>query len=313
MISKILIINLSNLGDAILTYPAVAAVCHAHPNAELHVLTSSRTKDLFQNDPRFSKIWVWEKKAGYLKPLSLVIRLFLERYSLVVDFRDSLIPFFLLGARRTPISRRFLDPRQHRADFHLRLLEKIGIYPAQGDSLPYGPAEEKQIAQWLTRDRCVVMAPGARSHLKRWSAQRFAEVADCLSQAHGAQVILVGGEEDRPIASAVVSAMRQPALDLTGKTTLPQLAALLKKAQLVVTNDSACLHAAQAMGAPTVAIFGPTDEKKYGPRLSHSTVVRRSLVCAPCEKALCQYNHECMTGLETQEVLEAAVRILEKS
>jgi heptosyltransferase-2 len=82
---------------------------------------------------------------------------------------------------------------------------------------------------------------------------------------------------------------------------------------MVITNDSALLHAAQAMGTPTVAIFGPTDERKYGPRLPHSVVVRRNLICAPCERALCPYNHECMRFLEADEVYEAAVRCLHGS
>ena len=310
---KILVISLSNLGDAILTYPAIAALCAAYPGAQLHVLASPRTKDLFQNDPRFSKVWLWEKKAA-LRQISLVGRLFLERYQRVVDFRNTLIPLFLLGARRTPMVRRFLNRHMHRIDLHLKLLERIGVFPDEAGPLPYRPMEEQEVAQWIKPDlRCVVMAPGARSHLKRWSSQRFAELADRLSAQQAAQVILVGGPEDRPIAQTILAAMQQPALDLTGKTSLPQLVALLKRAQLVVTNDSACLHAAQAMGAPTLALFGPTEEKKYGPRLANSMVVRRRLVCAPCEKALCQYNHECMTGLETQEVYDAAVRVLRGS
>jgi lipopolysaccharide heptosyltransferase II len=156
----------------------------------------------------------------------------------------------------------------------------------------------------------VVMAPGARSHLKRWPAARFSEVADRLIQEKQVQVVLVGEEAERPIAQEVAASMRHPVVDLCGRTTLAELAALLKRAALVVTNDSACLHAADAMGAPTVAIFGPTDERKYGPRNVASVVVRRSLVCAPCELALCPYNHECMQWLTTDEVYTAAERIL---
>ena len=159
----------------------------------------------------------------------------------------------------------------------------------------------------------VLLAPGSRSHLKRWPAERFAQVADQLVIQERARIFLIGGAEDQPVSQAVHSAMRQPAVDLTGQTTLSQTAALLSGAKLLITNDSACLHMAEAMQTPLVALFGPTDEKKYGPRNPRSVVVRRNLVCSPCERALCPYHHECLRQLDPSSVLSAAVKILQES
>jgi len=200
----------------------------------------------------------------------------------------------------------------HRAEAHLNLVTALGIPAYSGPMrLPFGDEEVARVKSWLAAGRkVVVLVPGARSHLKRWVAAGFAEVADRLIRQEGAQVFLAGEEAERPIAEEVAGRMREKATNLVGRTTIRELAALLARADLVVTNDNACLHAAEVMGVPSVAIFGPTDERKYGPRHPRSAVVRRALVCAPCEKALCIYNHECMTWVTPDEVSAASSRIL---
>ena len=315
---KVLVISLSNLGDAILTYPALAALWKGYPDAEFHVLASPRTLELFNGEPRFQKVWLWRKKAPFWRQASLIAQLALERFHLVVDFRNSLIPLFLIGARRAPILRHSSNSITHRATHHLNVVKSLGISGNEGPApLPFdaederilnlllGPANKLQPGQ-----RIVVMAPGSRSHLKRWPGRRFSAVADQLIKQFHVRVILLGGTDDIPESRAVRAAMRHPSADLTGQTTIRQTAALLSRAELLITNDSACLHAAEMMGVPAVAIFGPTDEKKYGPRHPRSIVVRRRLVCAPCEKALCPYHHECLQQLDAAEVFSAASKIL---
>ncbi len=312
---KILIIGLSNLGDALLTTPAIQAVCAAHPDAEVHALASPRTQELFETDPRISRVWIWKKRANFIQQAALIARLCGQRFGLVVDFRNSLIPLFLVGAQRTPIFRRRAPEGEHRAATHLRLVSSLGISTAgAGHRLSVGSEEQIKAKVWVQTGRPIVlMVPGARSHLKRWGSEGFAQVADLLIQRHGAQVILVGEESERPIAEEVKKTMHQPATDLTGRTTIRELMALLANTHLMITNDSACLHAAELMGVPSVAIFGPTDEKKYGPRNRRSVVVRRTLVCAPCELALCPYGHECMKWVTADEVYTAASKILSSS
>ena len=309
---RILVIQPSNLGDALLTYPALHALWSATPAAEFHFLASPRNASVFLGDPRILRVLIWEKKAplGRLLPL---IGLFLgRRFDLIVDFRNSLVPLLQIGARRTRILGRSSHLPVHRAQAHLNLVLELGIPPASGSCpLPYGHEEETELAGRIRPDQpVVVIVPGARSHLKRWPADRFAQVADRLARDHSAQIVLVGEQSERPISEEVRRRMNQPAVDLTGRTTIRLLAALLARARLVITNDNACLHAAGIMGVPTVAIFGPTDERKYGPRAPGSAVVRRHLVCAPCERALCPYGHECMAWIEPEEVYRAAAGIL---
>ncbi len=316
---KFLVVSLSNLGDAILTYPALHALWSAYPEAHCHVLASPRTRELFEGEQRVHRVWVWEKRTSLLKQLALLRALFLERFELVADFRNSLIPLICLGAKRTKIFNRSsrgsdsVPHPTHRAERHLELVTDLGVAsPATPVSLPYGPEEERAVEGWLEEGRQpVVMIPGARSHLKRWKASGFAEIADRLIQKHNAQILLVGDDSERPIAQAVQGAMQERAMDLAGCTSIRHLAALFTRAALVITNDCACLHAADAMHAPTLALFGPTDELKYGPRGKRTQVIRRRLTCAPCELALCPYEHQCMQWIEPQEVYAAAAELLE--
>jgi len=260
-----------------------------------------------------------EKRTSWFKQLVLLRTLFLERFELVVDFRNSLIPLICWGAKRTKILNRShrdngsSSRSTHRAKSHLALVTDLGVAsPATPVSLPYSSEEERAVEDWLEDGRQpVVVIPGARSHLKRWKVSGFAETADRLIQKHNAQILLVGDASERPIAQAVQGAMQEKAMDLTGQTSIRHLAALFTRATLVITNDCACLHAADAMNAPTLALFGPTDEFKYGPRGERTRVIRKQLTCAPCELALCPYAHECMQWIEPQEVYAAAVQFLE--
>ncbi|MBI1953056.1 MAG: glycosyltransferase family 9 protein [Candidatus Omnitrophica bacterium] len=308
---RVLLIELSNLGDAVLTYPAIGSLWKAYPGGEFHVLAGPRSAPLFREDPRFNRVWVLEKGADVLDQISMVAGLFLQRFDLVVDFRHSLIPLFLF-TRRTKLLRRPPPDPAHRVFRHLKVVADLGLdAPEAAVPLFYGPEDEREVARRLKPGaKTMVISPGSRSHLKRWPPVRFAAVADRLAAEEGMQPVLVGSPEEGETAQAVTASMRQEALDFTGDLTFRQLAALLSRASLCVTHDSAILHMAQAMNTPTLALFGPTDEAKYGPRNPNSLVVRKRVACAPCERALCPYGHECLQWLSADEVFEAALQVL---
>ncbi|MCM8795010.1 MAG: glycosyltransferase family 9 protein [Candidatus Omnitrophica bacterium] len=315
---NVLIIALSNLGDSILTVPAIQAVREKFPEARFDVLAGPKTEEFFKGDPGFRKVFIWKKKIPLWSQVGLVLRLMAGGYRLVIDFKNTLIPFFLVGAKRTPFRRAFLKEFPHRIDQHLALVKAIGIPPPkEPPRLFFSPEDERKAEEWLrslgpdgSDGLVVAVVPGAKSHLKRWAPEKFASVADRLAVEREAKILLIGGLEDRGETFAVKQRMHYPALDLAGHTSLKEVAALLARTDLVITNDTANLHAAQITGVPTVAIFGPTDERKYGPKNPNSAVIRKRLICAPCEKALCQYHHECMKWLEAKEVYAAAVKLL---
>jgi ADP-heptose:LPS heptosyltransferase len=158
--------------------------------------------------------------------------------------------------------------------------------------------------------RLVVICPGARSHIKRWDGGQFARVADRLMAEEGVEVIFSGEPAEGELINEIREQMTHRAHTAVGSTTVTQVAALMQRSALVLTNDSASLHLACAVGAPVLALFGPTDDAKYGPTGARDRVLRRRLVCTPCEQALCRFHHECMRFVDVDEVYAAAQQLL---
>ena len=157
----------------------------------------------------------------------------------------------------------------------------------------------------------VVLNPGAKSHIKRWRPEGFAVVADRLYSECGVRPIFIGTENDKEVVAAVTAKMKGPHHNIINKTNIRQLAALIKRSKLLITNDSAPLHIGCAVGAKVLAVFGPTDYRKYGPTGEFDIVVAKKLHCSPCESAECVYGHECMKLVSADEVFDNAKVMVE--
>jgi ADP-heptose:LPS heptosyltransferase len=152
---------------------------------------------------------------------------------------------------------------------------------------------------------------GAHAPARRWPAERFAVVADHLAQRFGAQIVLTGGPGDEEITQAVAKRMAAPALNVAGQTSLGGLAALIDRLDLFVANDTGPAHLADALGTPSVTIFGPADHRRWAPRdQTRHPIVRRPVPCSPCRYTVCPIDHRCLLLLEPDAVIEAAERVL---
>ena len=315
---RILIITLSNIGDVYLTLPVVSAVRKAFPSAQLSLLGGAGAKDVFLDDPRLQDIISYDKKAPFREKFRLVKSLREKKFDLAVDLRSSLFPVLIGAAHHTPLFTKPPRTLLHKMDQHLWKLKTVGvpIEGAQEQSLWIRPKSEEKIRTLLRGfgiqpgDPFILLSPGSKSDLKRWRATSFSELSDRLHKGKKFPLIFIGEKSDEPFIKTVTSSMKEPFHSLVGETPLPDLAALIRSARLLVTNDSASLHIASLLGTPTVAIFGPTDPKKYGPRSEAHRVVRKDLFCSPCEKAQCPYHHECMEELPTDEVYQACLELL---
>ena len=156
--------------------------------------------------------------------------------------------------------------------------------------------------------------PGMTLSAKRWPPQRFAALADRLTEERGAQVCLVGGPYDRPIAAAIKDGMGYELHDLTGQLTFGQLGALLERCDLFIGHDTGAMHLAVAVGAPVVAIFGPSDPRMYGPYGKNSVTLWHDVGCNPCLlrgrwDAACR-RFRCIEAVTVEEVWQAAITLL---
>lgn len=174
-----------------------------------------------------------------------------------------------------------------------------------------GPGDEEYIENILKRnnirqeEEIIVVAPGARSHIKRWKKENFSDACRQLL-LRNYRVVLAGDSSDLPIAEFIAERCQNKTINLCAKTTIRQLAALLARSALLITNDSAVLHLGSYLNIPVAAIFGPTNDEKYGPWSDSCAVVKRELSCRPCEKAQCRFGTlDCMRLVKVEDVLKA--------
>ena len=154
--------------------------------------------------------------------------------------------------------------------------------PRRGPASPLPPRRERareREASWIA----VHAGGGAYSLARRWPAECFAEVGRRLATSTGAKLVLVGTDTDREPHQTLIRLLGDEALDLTGQTTVKETAAVLRRCRLLVANDSGAVHLAAAAGTPVVAIFGPSNDRAWGPYpAAEHRVVRASLPCSPC-------------------------------
>jgi ADP-heptose:LPS heptosyltransferase len=164
-------------------------------------------------------------------------------------------------------------------------------------------------------ERIVAIHPGAGAAVKQWPTANWATVGEALASRE-VRIVLTGGAAERPLTAALAGAMPSPVVDAAGQTTLAQLAALYRRASLVIGSDSGPLHLAVAVGAPTVHLYGPVPASKFGPwgDTARHIVLATGWPCAPCDKldwpAEALSRHQCMATITPDAVLQAANSLL---
>jgi lipopolysaccharide heptosyltransferase II len=316
LVKRILVITLSNIGDIILTTPVIRALADEFPDARIDVMTGPKGKEIFEKDPAVFKLIIYDKRMPMAEKRRLQLKLKKLQYDLVADLKNTIFPLLIGPKYRTATIQRFPKSVVHSSSRHLHRLKSMGIECANEKSYIYIPKEDEDYVSNMIRKEgigspMVVVNAGAKSHLKRWTAEGFAGLSDRIIMECGAEVVFIGTDEDRDVVANIIKMMKNRPHDIVGRTNLRQLASLLKRSSLVITNDSAPLHLACAVGAKVLALFGPTDPKIYGPTGEFDVSINKKLFCSPCEKAVCAHNYECMKSIKADEVFDAARMMLE--
>jgi heptosyltransferase I len=200
----------------------------------------------------------------------------------------------------------------HAVDRYLNVGPLLGLDDGPADfSFPIPPEAERRIAALLDyydvgEAKIVVMAPGTLWETKQWRREAFAEVARHFLRQKFA-VALIGSARERAVCNEV-AALAPGIVNLGGETTLSELAALIRRATICITNDSGPMHLAVALGRPVVSVFGPTDPIWIGPYRRDGAVLQaKNLPCAPCylrQLSRCAYGHACMHDVTADAVIE---------
>jgi heptosyltransferase I len=205
----------------------------------------------------------------------------------------------------------------HAVDRYLNVGPILGLDAAPADfSFPIPRSAISRVEALLSenganRAKLVVMAPGTVWETKHWGTDKFAQVArHFLSK--GLAVILIGSPRERVVCEEVAT-LASGAVDLAGMTTLSELAALISRSVISITNDSGPMHLAVALDRPVISIFGPTDPIWIGPYQRTDAILQADLECSPCylrRLSQCRHDHACMRNVSPLAVIERAEDLL---
>lgn len=273
----ILFITATRIGDAVLSSGLIRKLAAEVPNARFTIVAGPAAAPLFLDTPGLAEIIVMEKSKGSGHWFELWNRVRDKRWGLIVDMRGSAISGFLRRERRA-VFKRVVGPPVHKVVEAARVLKIEDDPPA-----PYlfTSPETEALADELTAGEgpILALAPAANWVGKTWPAERFAQVARALldegGPMAGGRLMLVGGPDDERVISSIRRSIpRERVIDLAGKADLITVYAALKRARLFIGNDSGLMHMAAAAGAPTVGLFGPSDDRHYAPWGPDTRVVR---------------------------------------
>jgi ADP-heptose:LPS heptosyltransferase len=263
----ILFITASRIGDAVLSSGLIRALAEQIAGARFTVVASALTAPLFAEVPGLERVLIMEKRPMGMHWYDLWRKVNGRNWGLVVDLRGSAISAFLRRRRRA-VHRPGGLPA-HKVIEAARLLKLEDAPPAP--FLYTGPETEAR-ADELTEGSgpILAIAPAANWVGKTWPAERFNLVARQIlgpgGPLEGGRLMVLGGPADREFAMALRGAIpRARVIDLVGTESLLVCYAALKRARLFIGNDSGLMHMAAAAGAPTIGLFGPSDERLYGP------------------------------------------------
>jgi lipopolysaccharide heptosyltransferase II len=317
--NRILIIKLGALGDVVLATSHVRAVVEAYPEADVTVLTSPACAGLVQGLPGLEVVAF--RRRGFAEMRRVLAWLRRRRFAVVFDLQGSLRSRLMTrcsGARQRIGDRPGFaythapmagDETVHAFDTLNRLLAVAGIDPAPPRAwLPAPDAAETTVTDWLERKelarrRRVLLHAGSseRWPSKRWEEAHFATLAMALAE-RGYAVIWIGAHEDRDVNRRLA---RQIGVDATGAFSLLELAALGRRAEFAVVNDSAPMHILSASPLPMYALFGPTDWRRSHGLGQADRVLVNPVACSPCHRPVCPpgFDHRCLRELTPGQVL----------
>ena len=325
---NILIVRLSALGDIVHAIPAAAALRRAFPQARIDWLLDARHRDIVDLVTTVDRVIVLRRATprGWMQVLS---ELRTARYDVALDFQGLIksaalargsgakrVSGFAFGHLREQIARLFYTAAAeaeggHAARKNLRLLQTLGIVD-QRIEFPLAAVDSPALT--ALQDRIpdapfVVINPGAAWPNKRWPAERFGALAASIRDRVGLTPVVLWGPGEEALAQAVVVASAGAAI-LAPPTSVRDIVAVSRAADLFVAGDTGPLHIAMAVGTPTVSLFGPTDPRRNGPLSSLDVVVSRADRCGCHIDRRCHQANWCLEDIAVAEVIAAIERRL---
>ena len=335
---KVLILKPSSLGDVVQALPLLRLLKQHRPEAEIHWWLASELTPLLAGDADLAELLPFERKRwrspGYWpEGLAQIRAMRAARYDWVIDLqglaRSALFAWLADGAftiglelerEGAHLAYDLAVPRPkdkpHAVDWYLAVARALGI-PVH-DAFAWLPARPEIAAQVETKcphngARWLGINPGARWDNKRWPAEHFAQlVRQLAARDANFRFALFGGPGDWHLTDTIQRAAPDRCVNFAGRTALPELIELLRRCELLVTNDTGPMHLAAALRKPIVSLFGPTSPEQTGPYGQAPLALRHPLPCAPCMKSRCHWAEPlaCLRGITPVSVADEVFRRL---
>jgi len=317
--------------------PALRAVRQRFPDAEIAIVARPYVADIYRDQEICNQLIPYDPKgvhAGCSGRERLAAELRAQKFEVALLLQNAFDAAWLAWRAKIPErigyardGRSFLltkavpapQPGEipaHEKFYYLELLRRAGWLDAVPDEpfigLRVPEAKRLSAGDFLSKSgvrqsamRIAIGAGASYGSAKCWPPSRFAEVANRWQTQADADVILFGTAAEAGVSAAISAEMRRPPIDLTGKTAIADLPALLSQCHLFIGNDSGAMHVAAAVGLPIVALFGPTDPFGTAPVTPRCNIVQVKPYCSPCFLRRCPTDHRCMTAV-TADMVEAA-------
>ncbi|MFH0925378.1 MAG: lipopolysaccharide heptosyltransferase II [bacterium] len=334
-INKILIRGTNWIGDAILTIPTISAIRQGFPDSHITLLAKEWVRDLFKYNKDIDEVITYKQANGKVLQIKrardfLIPKKFDLAFLLQNAFEAALIAYlakinYRIGYNTdcrsclltsvVYLNKEVL--RVHDVNYYLSLAHSLDLPLTK--RLPFvntSDVEDEFIQKWLEKqddpsEGLIGINPGAYyGSAKRWLPERYAEIANILHNDYKSHIVFLGGSQEVRMKEEISRYLSFKPVWAIGELSLIQTAALIKRCNLVVTNDSGLMHLAAAVNTPVVAIFGSSDPNLTGPLKGHSVVIKKDLGCSPCFKRECPNGHlRCMELITVQDVMEGIERV----
>lgn len=339
--NDILLIRTAYIGDVIMTLPVLKPLRERFRKSRISLLTSRGAAEVVRGNPFIDEIisydpfWFYpSEKSEYVEFMRHMRK---RSFDLVIEARADIREILLLA---WPLKARHrisysvgggsyllthvvpYGGLKHKVEYHLDLARYLGCDVRRVEWGVYlSDDEQKRVGDILRSSGIsgpfIAVHPGARLPLKRWVPERYAAVCDQLVERRGLPIVLFGAKGERDLVDEVLEAMRPGhSVNLAGALSLRELAGMVSHSALLICNDSAPMHIAASMKTPTVAVFGPSKSIETAPYGNSHRVVEKSFPCRwRCDENKCAHTrfHACMTDITVEEVLRAALDLLDKA
>ena len=342
---RVLLVRLDNLGDVLLMTPAFRAVRRALPGAHLALLAGPAGCEIGRLDPDVDETILYHAPSEdvyfrlpqdperEMAAVDVLKERDFDAAIIFTSYKQSALPAaYLCYLAGIPLRaagsfegsgsllthrHRYEEtiPTKHETLRGLELTEFLGFPPVEPEMVLVPREEDEEGAVRLLEkhavERFIIVHPGSSASSRTYPAERYAAVVEGLAKKGELPVLVTGGPGEEKLTRRVAGSVGIPA---GGETSFGELAALVERAAVVVTNNTGTTHVASALKTPVVTVFAGTNPpEQWGPWRTPSRLLTHPVPCAPCYKRVCPIGHECLTGITPDSVVEAALDLLRAS